>query len=971
MAQSDFEKQALQNCEDEPIRTPEAIQPHGCVCVCDANFEIVTHVSQNSENYLKGPPSSILGQLVNAVFDRKFCHAVRNAAGLKTITSHREYLGEYDFGAGTLEVACHRRGDHLIIEMVKIRQGHSRHGLDINRLRWLMSKWSPNDHTLSDVLEITVHDLRMLTGFDRVMAYRFRPDGTGEVIAESLAPNTESFLGLRFPKTDIPKTARAISLEQPLRLIADIAAEDIPLLASRDMAQSVDMTLLELRGTSPVHRKYLSNMGVRASLVVPVVIDGALWGMYSMHHSKPRSFTIQESLSIELIGQMLNAHLADVVKSDYLARVETFSDLFEDFLEVQAGRIEPILSAVHWSRISPKICELLRLDGVIVQVNGQNQKFGLTGQQDLNALFNSLDETVSPSIHASDKVTCGKICGALHIDLAGSQKNHIWCFRREENQLIRWAGAPTKDLEKKDGKTILTPRNSFSEYQERSKAKSRAWEPEDLVLAEALEAALTGALSKAMYQIEIMKQNNFDRETSAPHSLIEISRVIAKPLPDVLQSKSDYERDIGQRFAALVSIYDDLQVNHPRGIDIGTVLEKSFPNTKEIQIKSQERIPCLKTASSLGVITALNELARLFVPFPNEKNDITIKVIEHRNFIECIIKGEYAGENLEDSLGMAKKLIGHLNGDLSAQSLGENCEIRVEIPSDCLLASVDQARSIEDVERPSIASVGNSKNILILDQSEMSRIQMRAIIRKMGYANVDAASSTRTAYEIMSAKNIAFLIVSSKILEEESAELLDLVKEMNIPFAILTPKKDENELVRKYDCSIVLSKPLNAEKVADLLSPLLEISTSLESLNILIVEDNISLQNQIKEEIVKMGHGVHCAVNVPEAEAILRSVSIEAIVLDLFIESGVDEIQEGTLRIVNRIRNEIESGYRVGKDVPILAISGATEIPGGFSPLKTADQIGVDKSLKKPIDLFELQEWITSVQKSKTEKLVD
>ena len=54
------------------------------------------------------------------------------------------------------------------------------------------------------VCEEAVRQVRALTQFDRVMLYRFDAEGAGEVIVESTNSNAASFLGLRYPASDIP-----------------------------------------------------------------------------------------------------------------------------------------------------------------------------------------------------------------------------------------------------------------------------------------------------------------------------------------------------------------------------------------------------------------------------------------------------------------------------------------------------------------------------------------------------------------------------------------------------------------------------------------------------------------------------------------------------------------------------------------------------------------------------------------------
>ncbi len=70
--------------------------------------------------------------------------------------------------------------------------------------------------------EIAVDQIRELTGFDKVMLYRFDKQWNGTVIAEASAEEMVPYLGLRFPASDVPRQSRELYLHNPYRMIPDI-----------------------------------------------------------------------------------------------------------------------------------------------------------------------------------------------------------------------------------------------------------------------------------------------------------------------------------------------------------------------------------------------------------------------------------------------------------------------------------------------------------------------------------------------------------------------------------------------------------------------------------------------------------------------------------------------------------------------------------------------------------------------------
>src|ERR1700743_3913687 len=82
---------------------------------------------------------------------------------------------------------------------------------------------------LTELAQESARQLKILNGFDRVMVYRFHPDGSGEVIAEVASSGLEPFLGLHYPASDMPKHARILYQGNWLRIISDIGATPVPL----------------------------------------------------------------------------------------------------------------------------------------------------------------------------------------------------------------------------------------------------------------------------------------------------------------------------------------------------------------------------------------------------------------------------------------------------------------------------------------------------------------------------------------------------------------------------------------------------------------------------------------------------------------------------------------------------------------------------------------------------------------------
>ncbi|MDY7012210.1 MAG: GAF domain-containing protein [Cyanobacteriota bacterium] len=186
---------------------------------------------------------------------------------------------------------------------------------------------------LQEILSATVAEVRAFLGTDRVKIYQFQPDGHGWVVAESLNENRlPSLLGLHFPADDIPAYARELYLRARQRTIVDLDSHQIGISPLDDSDPSAPD--IRYRPVDPCHLEYLTAMGVRSSVVVPIVLEGAnlasdaplpslganqrLWGLLVSHHSESRAVAEEE---LDLIQSVVGQVSIAIAQSILLERV--------------------------------------------------------------------------------------------------------------------------------------------------------------------------------------------------------------------------------------------------------------------------------------------------------------------------------------------------------------------------------------------------------------------------------------------------------------------------------------------------------------------------------------------------------------------------------------------------------------------------------------------------------------------------
>ena len=181
----------------------------------------------------------------------------------------------------------------------------------------------------SELSRLVVDELRELLGYDRCMMYRFHEDQHGEVVAESYSKfASDAFEGLHFPATDIPQANRAIFMSMRSRMIADVAAAASKVRRSVRLCDDILLGSSQLRGVSGCHGQYLSNMGVKATLVMSVVVaardpaDGKkttekLWGLVVCHHYQgPRRVPYYQRSAAEFLVRVFALELGRSVERE-------------------------------------------------------------------------------------------------------------------------------------------------------------------------------------------------------------------------------------------------------------------------------------------------------------------------------------------------------------------------------------------------------------------------------------------------------------------------------------------------------------------------------------------------------------------------------------------------------------------------------------------------------------------------------
>ncbi len=620
-----FGEADLTTCDREPIHIPGSIYPHGVLLVVDRQGLGIEQVAGDTRFLLGIEPDRVLGLSVSTLLEtdsEAFLRAHLESSVAFIPPTIRLGVRSRS-GSLPLDLTLHAVDRTAIIELEPARRTTTSAGDPIAQLKTLLAALQ-GTASVADCCQAAAIALRAATGFDRAMVYRFLPDESGEVVAEDARAGLESYLGLHYPASDIPKQARELYRRNWLRAIPDIDYVPAPLrpATNRRTGQPIDMSHCALRSVSPIHLEYLRNMGVCASLSASIVCQDQLWGLLVLHHYVPRHASADLRVACEAFAQMFSLQV------EARAQAET------SVLRIEARRIreEMVARFTGTSDIGRILAstDLLRYagaTGAVVYLDGKTQFIGETPEAaDIIALVGWLNG-LNRTLFATDRLSAeyppaasyaGIASGLLALGVSREPRDYVLWFRPDIGPTVRWAGDPSKPVKVDRHGVRLTPRGSFAVWLEEKRMQSAPWSDVDLEAGEALRVALLESILKS---VAIAQRERALEEAKAMAD--ELERRVTKrteelhALASELEAVEDRERrqiardlhdDLGQTLAAarirLASLCSDKRADVRRlAGEVDALIDKANSSMRSLAAQLAPAV-----LYELGLIPALGSL---------------------------------------------------------------------------------------------------------------------------------------------------------------------------------------------------------------------------------------------------------------------------------------------------------------------------------------------------------------------------
>lgn len=503
------------------------IQPFGClIAVDEQNFSILAY-SENAPEMLDLASDAVpsieqkdaltFGADVRALFRSPSAAALQKAANLEEVSLINPILVHCVNSGKPFYAIIHRIDVGLVIDLEPVNPADvpittagalNSYKLAAKAISRLQSLPNANILLLCDVL---VNEVSDLTGYDRVMVYKFHKDEHGEVVAECRKPELESYLGLHYPATDIPQASRFLFMKNKVRMICDCLAQPVKVIQDKRLDQPLSLCGSTMRAPHGCHSQYMASMGSIASLVMSVTINEdndestseqnwgrKLWGLVVCHNTSPRFVPFPLRYACEFLVQVFCVQINKEVKLASQIREK-------NILRTQTVLCDMLLRDAPSGIVtqSPNVMDLVKCDGAVLYYGNKYWLLGITPTEaqisdiavwlieyhgsSTGLSTDSLMEAGYPGASTLGEAVCGM--AAIRI----TKKDFLFWFRSHTGKKIKWGGAK-HDPTDKDDMRKMHPRSSFKAFLEVVKWRSLPWEDVEMDAIHSLQLILRGSL---------------------------------------------------------------------------------------------------------------------------------------------------------------------------------------------------------------------------------------------------------------------------------------------------------------------------------------------------------------------------------------------------------------------------------------------------------------------------------------------
>lgn len=804
------EESLLAQCASEPIHRLGRTQPFGLLLAFDGQRRIAA-VSANARDWCGQPPAAMLDHPVTQWLPELNVAAAeahaRLAGGLGVV---QHLFGVPWPGREELvDLSLHTSGALVVLEAEPCGPVPAR----ATQVMETCTRELAQAAELGTIADSAARAVAGITGFDRVMVYRFAADGSGTVVAERVAAGLQPYIGLRYPASDIPDQARRLYLRNPTRLIVD-AHDDGQPLCLRD-GEPPDLSLSVLRSVSPVHLQYMRNMGSAASMSISLIVDGRLWGLIACHHGRP----IRPSLPCRALAALLGR-----LYSLAISRVERHG-LDQDIkaLLLTPPGVEPLVAAAAdpevIERTGATLQALFGLSGCVARIDGAVLRLGRTPERpEIDRLLAGLPRQDAPpvlaieslaSVHTAWRRYAPLAAGALALRLDDAGRNWVLLLRDEVRRHVTWAGNPNKAVNVSTG--MLTPRASFAAWQAAVKWHCEPWSPADIELAGVLRVRLLEVLLAQREQRELRSAREATRQQALlvrelnhrVRNMLGLIRGLVQQTAQGSPTVDDLARQLDHRVQAMSRAYTQVERAGWRPTPLASLLADEAAAFSETgQVDAAGDAVLLDPGTCLSLALVVHELAtnaRKYGALSTPGGRLAVRW-RHRGPSGLVLEWTETGgppTQPPRRQGFGTKLIEQastrqLGGGVAFDYRPEGLRVTLTLARGVSLSALPSPAPARVPAAAAVAAVPQS--VLVVEDDPVIALLAESSLHGLGVAQVAVAGNAADALRLLKQRRFDLALLDVNLGDHDSAGVARRLARLGTPALVTTGYSDPDGL---------------------------------------------------------------------------------------------------------------------------------------------------------------------------------
>jgi chemotaxis family two-component system sensor kinase Cph1 len=848
----------LTNCDREPIHIPGTILPHGAMLVVNPATMTIEQVAGDTARLLGVDPAMLAGENLSRVFDADQLERLSYLLTVSGLTRPRHILDPLMRGVSDrpIDASVHVSDGALVIE-VEDADLADRHAVDPLACVQDMIDGLGDTPDLQSYCQLAAERVRSVVGYDRVMVYRFMEDDSGWVFAEARREDVNPFLDLHYPASDIPKQARALYLTSWLRLITEVDYTPAPLLpaANPRTGRPLDMSYATLRDVSPIHREYLRNMGVDASMSISIISEGKLWGLIACHHYTPRRLPRHLRAVCELFGSMFSLQLEVRLRAEQLeSRLHSRKALAEimhalanedDYGAGLVAQGERLLDYIAAGGLAMRVGQ--SRGGVAIRVNSGITAIGDTPDDDqIGALTDWLTNRMKVfegvfttdrlgEIYPPARAYAGIASGLLAVSVSREPRDFILWFRPEVVENVRWGGDPRKPVEMGPNGSRLTPRKSFEAWTETVRGRSSSWSRSENDAAADLRVSL---LEIVLRRIDAAARERLRAWQQEQLLMAELDHRVKNTLANIqalvrqtsrsADSLAAFTEGLDRRIRSMSRAHSLLTQSRWEGVSIAELIhEELAPYIAEHRAITMEGdAVMLAPKSALSLSLGIHELATNAVKYGalsvedgalsvawkigesggldltwRESGGPEVKMPMRRGFgstlIERALRMETGGQS-----------------DLRFEPSGVVCTIN--LPASTVTGTAATTSSMPAIAEPAARPaepVKGGKRILVVEDSSLVLMLIEDVIADLNWDIVGPALRLSEGVTLARESDFDAALLDVNLDGKMSWEIGEILQQRGIPFAFTTGYDSSTVLPERFNGQLIVNKPFSGDDI--------------------------------------------------------------------------------------------------------------------------------------------------------------